>query len=82
MGLKRCCDLAAVPNVAALKEAAWTPSAMREVLSRSPAGFAIYSGDDATGLDSGGGRKGIVSVTANVAPRLMHELCVAVKTAI
>jgi len=43
--------LAAVPNVAALKEAAWTPERLREVLSRSPAGFAIYSGDDATCWD-------------------------------
>jgi 4-hydroxy-tetrahydrodipicolinate synthase len=43
-----------------------------------PKGFAVYSGDDATAVAlmlCGG--QGNVSVTANVAPRLMHELCVA-----
>ena len=43
-----------------------------------PKGFAVYSGDDATAVAlmlCGG--QGNISVTANVAPRLMHELCVA-----
>ena len=43
-----------------------------------PKGFAIYSGDDPTAVAlmlCGG--QGNVSVTANIAPRLMHELCVA-----
>jgi 4-hydroxy-tetrahydrodipicolinate synthase len=43
-----------------------------------PKGFAVYSGDDPTAVAlmlCGG--QGNVSVTANVAPRLMHELCVA-----
>jgi len=43
-----------------------------------PPRVAVYSGDDATGLALMllGGR-GVISVTANVAPRLMHEMCVA-----
>jgi 4-hydroxy-tetrahydrodipicolinate synthase len=43
-----------------------------------PTHFAVYSGDDPTAVAlmlCGG--KGNVSVTANIAPRLMHELCVA-----
>jgi 4-hydroxy-tetrahydrodipicolinate synthase len=45
---------------------------------RVPEGFAVYSGDDATAMALmlvGG--KGNISVTANVAPKAMHELCVA-----
>ena len=43
-----------------------------------PANIAVYSGDDATGIALMllGGR-GVISVTANVAPRLMHDMCVA-----
>ena len=48
------------------------------LIKRAPAGFSIYSGDDgsAVALMLLGGQ-GNVSVTANVAPKLMHELCVA-----
>jgi 4-hydroxy-tetrahydrodipicolinate synthase len=45
---------------------------------RAPKGFALYSGDDASALAFillGG--HGTISVTANVAPRLMHEMCAA-----
>ncbi|HCU85220.1 MAG TPA: 4-hydroxy-tetrahydrodipicolinate synthase, partial [Methylophilus sp.] len=48
-----------------------------DLLLRVPADFAVYSGDDATSLALmllGG--KGVISVTANVAPQLMHEMCV------
>ena len=48
------------------------------MLLRAPKDFAIYSGDDATGMAlmlMGG--HGVISVTANVAPKLMHEMCVA-----
>jgi 4-hydroxy-tetrahydrodipicolinate synthase len=47
-------------------------------VKRSPRGFAIYSGEDSTALALillGG--HGVISVTANVAPRLMHEMCAA-----
>ena len=45
-------------------------------MRQSPSDFAVYSGDDATGLALmllGGA--GVISVTANVAPRLMHDMC-------
>src|SRR5207237_5689009 len=48
------------------------------LIKHAPKGFAIYSGDDATAIALmllGG--HGNVSVTANVAPRAMHELCIA-----
>jgi 4-hydroxy-tetrahydrodipicolinate synthase len=48
------------------------------LIKHAPAGFSIYSGDDGTAIALmllGG--HGNVSVTANVAPRLMHELCMA-----
>ena len=49
-----------------------------DLIKRAPAGFSVYSGDDATGmLLMFLGGKGIISVTANVAPRLMHEMCAA-----
>jgi 4-hydroxy-tetrahydrodipicolinate synthase len=49
-----------------------------ELLRRIPEDFAVYSGDDATalGLMALGG-DGVISVTANVTPRLMHEMCAA-----
>ena len=53
-----------------------TSSAAPILIRRAPKGFAIYSGDDATALAlmlMGG--DGVISVTANVAPRLMHEMC-------
>jgi 4-hydroxy-tetrahydrodipicolinate synthase len=70
--------LAEIPNIVGIKDA--TADLMRgaELLRRKPADFAVYSGDDATGLPLmllGG--DGIISVTANVAPRLMHEMCAA-----
>jgi len=47
-------------------------------LRRKPKAFRVYSGDDATGIALmllGG--DGVISVTANVAPRMMHEMCAA-----
>ena len=49
-----------------------------DLIKRAPRGFAIYSGEDSTALPLillGG--HGVISVTANVAPRLMHEMCAA-----
>jgi 4-hydroxy-tetrahydrodipicolinate synthase len=49
-----------------------------DLLRRAPKDFALYSGDDASAMPFmllGG--HGVISVTANVAPRLMHEMCVA-----
>ncbi len=68
--------LAAVPNIIGIKEATGNLERARDILRRCGSGFALYSGDDATALDCillGG--QGDISVTANVAPRLMHEMC-------
>jgi 4-hydroxy-tetrahydrodipicolinate synthase len=49
-----------------------------DLIKRAPAHFAVYSGDDASGmLLMLLGGKGVISVTANVAPRLMHEMSAA-----
>ena len=68
--------LAQIPNIVGIKDATASIERGSDLLRRAPKGFAVYSGDDATGLALmllGG--KGIISVTANVAPRLMHEMC-------
>jgi 4-hydroxy-tetrahydrodipicolinate synthase len=70
--------LAQIPNIIGLKDATANIERAGDLLRQAPAGFALYSGDDATGLAMmllGG--CGVISVTANVAPRLMHEMCVA-----
>ena len=70
--------LAQVPNIVGLKDATADVQRGAELLYRKPADFAVYSGDDGTGLAlmlHGG--DGVISVTANVAPRLMSELCTA-----
>jgi len=70
--------LAQIPNIVGLKDATANIERASDLLRQLPADFAVYSGDDATGLALMllGGR-GVISVTANVAPRLMHEMCVA-----
>ncbi len=70
--------LAQVPGVVGVKEATGNIERAAQLIKHAPAGFSIYSGDDGTAvaLMLLGGH-GNVSVTANVAPKLMHELCVA-----
>ncbi len=70
--------LAQVPGIVGIKEATGNIERAQWLIKDTPAEFAVYSGDDATAVAlmlCGG--QGNVSVTANVAPRLMHELCVA-----
>ena len=70
--------LALVPNIVGLKEATGTPERTRELMERVGGRLELYSGDDATALDfllAGG--QGVISVTANVAPAAMHEMCAA-----
>jgi 4-hydroxy-tetrahydrodipicolinate synthase len=70
--------LAEVPGIVGIKEATGNIERAQWLIRDVPAGFAIYSGDDPTAVAlmlCGG--QGNVSVTANVAPRAMHELCVA-----
>jgi 4-hydroxy-tetrahydrodipicolinate synthase len=70
--------LAQVPGIIGIKEATGEIDRASRLIKQAPKGFSIYSGDDgsAVALMLLGGH-GNVSVTANVAPRAMHELCVA-----
>ncbi len=70
--------LAQVPGIVGIKEATGNIDRAQWLIREAPKGFAIYSGDDPTAvaLMLCGGH-GNISVTANVAPRLMHELCAA-----
>jgi 4-hydroxy-tetrahydrodipicolinate synthase len=70
--------LAQVPGIIGIKEATGNIERAQWLIRDVPQGFAVYSGDDPTAVAlmlCGG--QGNISVTANVAPRLMHELCVA-----
>jgi 4-hydroxy-tetrahydrodipicolinate synthase len=70
--------LAQIPNIVGVKDATANLERGTDLVRRAPERFAIYSGDDGTALALmlvGG--HGVISVTANVAPRLMHEMCVA-----
>ena len=70
--------LAQVPNIVGIKDATANIERGSDLLRRAPRDFAVYSGDDATGLALLLlGAHGVISVTANVAPRLMHEMCAA-----
>jgi 4-hydroxy-tetrahydrodipicolinate synthase len=70
--------LAQIPGVVGIKEASGDIARAAHLVKHAPKGFSIYSGDDGTAcaLMLLGGQ-GNVSVTANIAPRLMHEMCVA-----
>lgn len=68
--------LAAIPNIVGIKEATGKLDRIRDILRRCDGKIDVYSGDDATALDAILlGAKGDISVTANVAPKLMHEMC-------
>ena len=70
--------LARHPRIVAIKEATASLSRAREIVSTCPPEFVLLSGDDATALDLVGvGARGVISVTANVAPRRMHAACKA-----
>jgi 4-hydroxy-tetrahydrodipicolinate synthase len=70
--------LAQVPGIIGIKDATANLERGTDLLRRAPRNFAIYSGEDATALPlilCGG--HGVISVTANVAPKLMHQMCAA-----
>jgi 4-hydroxy-tetrahydrodipicolinate synthase len=71
--------LARHPRIVAIKEATASLSRAREIMSACPPEFVLLSGDDAMAIDfMSVGARGVISVTANVAPRRMHEACRAV----
>ena len=68
-------ELAEVSNIAGIKDATGNLERAKYVLKNRPEGFAVYSGDDPTAMELcllGG--DGDISVTANVAPRLMSQM--------
>ena len=70
--------LAEIPNIIGIKDATGSIDRACDLVTRAPKDFALYTGDDMTAMAFmmlGG--HGTISVTANVAPRLMHEMCVA-----
>jgi 4-hydroxy-tetrahydrodipicolinate synthase len=70
--------LAEVPGIVGIKDATGSMERAADLLRRAPKDFALYSGDDASAMPFmllGG--HGVISVTANVAPKLMHEMCMA-----
>jgi 4-hydroxy-tetrahydrodipicolinate synthase len=74
--------LSDIPNIVGIKDATGDITRGIDLIKRLPAHFSVISGDDATALSLmllGG--KGVISVTANVAPKLMHEMyaCVTSK---
>ena len=65
-----------IDNIIGLKEATGTVSRMTDILDRTHGDFLLFSGDDAIAMDAIlAGAKGVISVTANVAPQAMREMC-------
>ena len=70
--------LVGTPNIVGIKDATGDIARGRDLIQRCGPEFAVYSGDDATAVElmlAGG--KGDISVTANVVPKAMSELCTA-----
>lgn len=70
--------LAAIPNIIGIKEATGKLERIEEIRRHCASEFLLLSGDDATAMEfmlRGG--QGVISVTANIAPKLMHALCAA-----
>jgi len=73
--------LSAIPNIVGIKDATGNLGRGREILERCGDRLDVYGGDDATGMELMlAGAKGVISVTANAAPRAMHEMCAAALT--
>jgi 4-hydroxy-tetrahydrodipicolinate synthase len=72
--------LSKVPNIIGVKEATGNLDRAKSILDQVDPSFLLYSGDDATaGAFCLLGGHGVISVTANVAPRHMHDLCAAAR---
>jgi len=72
--------LSHISNIVGIKEATGNLQRGKEILDRCGDRLDLYSGDDATAMELIlMGAKGDISVTANVAPRLMHDMCAAAR---
>jgi 4-hydroxy-tetrahydrodipicolinate synthase len=72
--------LSQVKNIVGIKEATGSVDRVQDLMKRVRKDFVVLSGDDATCLSYMLlGAHGVISVTANVAPRLMHEMCAAAR---
>ena len=72
--------LAEVKNIVGIKESTSSTERVTDLLARKPRDFMVFSGnDDAALAYTMLGANGVISVTANVAPRLMHEMIVAAR---
>lgn len=70
--------LSRLDNIVGVKEATGIIERGRQIRELCGDDFAIYSGDDATGMELMlQGANGVISVVNNVAPSIVHELCVA-----
>jgi 4-hydroxy-tetrahydrodipicolinate synthase len=70
--------IAQLPRLAAVKEAVASVARVREILERVPPTFTVLSGDDASARETVlAGARGVISVTANVAPRAMADMIAA-----
>jgi 4-hydroxy-tetrahydrodipicolinate synthase len=70
--------LAGIPNIVGVKEATGNLARGREILERCGDRLDLYSGDDGSAMELMLlGAKGVISVTANVAPAAMHAMCAA-----
>jgi 4-hydroxy-tetrahydrodipicolinate synthase len=70
--------LAQLKNIVGIKDATSSIERVTDLLMRMPKGFLVFSGNDDAALAYVQlGAAGVISVTANVAPRLMHEMCAA-----
>jgi len=70
--------LSAIENIIGIKEATGNLERAKEIIARCGDNFEVYSGDDATAMELIlNGARGDISVTANVAPKDMHDMCAA-----
>lgn len=70
--------LAQLPGIVGIKEAVPDAARVRQLVAAAPTGFVVLSGDDASAREAiAAGARGVISVTANVAPRAMSEMVAA-----
>ena len=73
--------LSEVKGIVGIKESTSNIERITELMKRMPRGFMVFSGNDDSALAYILlGANGVISVTANVAPRLMHEMCAAARS--